>query len=56
MTKNKQSNQGKNWSEPEALSGNFQGKKPKDASAPKVEGNPYTPSTSQSNIRGPQGR
>ena len=38
------------------LPNNWTGKKPNDDKAPNVEGNPYTPQTSQSNIRGKQGQ
>jgi hypothetical protein len=40
-----------------ALSNNFKGQKPADAKAPLIDGGgKFTPSTSQSNIRGPQGQ
>lgn len=49
-------NTGKQGGAPD-LKNNFQGKKPADASAPKVDGGGvYTPSTTQSNIRGKQGQ
>jgi hypothetical protein len=46
----------KNKLESPALPNNFQGNKPKDDSAPKIDGGKaFTPSTSQSNDRGKDG-
>lgn len=56
MSKEAGTNTGKQGGAP-ALSNNFKGKKPADAKAPLIDGGgKFTPSTSQSNIRGPQGQ
>lgn len=58
MSKNVSGASGKNLQEGSPLPNNFSGALSSAAktTAPKVEGNPYTPSTSQSNIRGKQGQ
>lgn len=51
-----EANTGKQGGAPK-LPNNFSAKKPADASAPKIDGGgKFTPTTSQSNIRGQQGQ